>query len=87
MFSTPTSITVANAHAALQGGLAAIAQGTTQFDFAPLVVADSAAVATMLAWQRAARRNKLHVEFVNVPSNLQSLMQMYDVAELLTQPA
>lgn len=87
MFSTPTSITLANANTALQAGLAAIASGMTRFDFAPLVVVDSAAVATMLAWQRAARAKNLNLEFANLPSNLQSLMQMYGVTELLPSAA
>ncbi|MBI3230771.1 MAG: STAS domain-containing protein [Burkholderiales bacterium] len=87
MFSVPSSITVADANSALKAGLAAIAAGTTQFDFAQLATLDSAAVATMLAWQRAAHSKNLTLEFVHLPANLQSLLQMYGVDELLPSVA
>jgi phospholipid transport system transporter-binding protein len=87
MFLSPPSITVADASVALKAGLAAIDSGETCFDLAPLVNADSAAVATMLGWQRAAHNKKLALHFTNLPANVQSLMQMYGVAELLATAA
>lgn len=83
MYASPTSITVANARAALQAGLAAISKGETEVDFAPLQQIDSAAVATLLAWQRAAKKAGRTLSFKNLPDNLLSLMQTYGVEGLL----
>lgn len=77
------TLTVHNAKSVLDAGLRAIADGQTQIDFSELTVVDSAAVATMLAWQRAARSNGKSLMFSNLPANLQSLVNLYDVEELL----
>ena len=77
------TLTVHNARTVLDAGLRAIADGQTQIDLSELTVVDSAAVATMLAWQRAARSNGKSLEFTNLPANLQSLVKLYGVAELL----
>ncbi len=84
MFLSPSSITVADASLALKAGLAALDAGETCFDLANLRTADSAAVATILGWQRAARSKKLTLQLINLPPNVQSLIQMYGVAELLS---
>ncbi len=86
MFLSPSSITVADASVTLKAGLAAIDSGETCFDLGQLVSADSAAVATMLSWQRAAHNKKLVLQFSNLPANVQSLMETYGVTELLTTP-
>lgn len=86
MFASPVSITVANAAIALQAGLAAISGGESRFDLSALKTLDSAAVATLLAWQRAARKLGKTLEFLNLPENLHSLMHMYGVAEILLSP-
>lgn len=83
MFQTSSSLTVLNAKAALQEGLQAITAGQREFDLAPVVKADSAAVATLLAWQRAARATGTTLVFKNLPAMLQSLIRLYGVAELL----
>jgi phospholipid transport system transporter-binding protein len=77
------TLTVHNAKSVLDAGLRAIADGQTQIDLAELTVVDSAAVATMLAWQRAARSNGKSLKFSNLPANLQSLVHLYDVDGLL----
>lgn len=77
------TLTVHNAQSVLDAGLRAIADGQTQIDLAELTVVDSAAVATMLAWQRAARSNGKSLVFSNLSANLQSLVNLYDVDELL----
>jgi len=77
------TLTVHNAKSVLDAGLRAIAGGQTQIDLGELTVVDSAAVATMLAWQRAARGDGKSLVFSNLPANLQSLVNLYDVADLL----
>lgn len=53
-------------------------------DLAQVEVIDSSAVSLMLAWLRAAQRSKVKLSFINVPENLQSLANMYGVAETLS---
>ena len=77
------TLTVHNASSVLDAGLRAIADGQTQIDLSELTVVDSAAVAAMLAWQRAARGSGKSLVFSNLPANLQSLVNLYDVDELL----
>jgi phospholipid transport system transporter-binding protein len=77
------TLTVHNAKTVLDAGLRAIADGQTQFDLAELTAVDSAAVATMLAWQRAARSSGKSLVFSNLPINLQSLVNLYGLSDLL----
>ena len=45
--------------------------------------ADSSAVATLLAWQRAAQARAVPLTFANLSDNLRSLIALYDVSALL----
>lgn len=83
MYRPALTLTVHNAKTVLDAGLRAIAEGQVQFDLSELTVVDSAAVATLLAWQRAAQRKGSSLVFNNVPANLQSLADLYGIAELL----
>lgn len=83
MYRPTETLTVHNAQTVLSDGLRAIADGQEHFDLASLTVVDSAAVATMLAWQRVARGKGKSLRFTNLPANLQSLIDLYDVTELL----
>jgi phospholipid transport system transporter-binding protein len=83
MFQLATSLNVSNARATLEEGLRAIEAGQKEFDFAQLTVVDSTAVATMLAWQRAAKKRGYALTFSNLPSNLKSLIDLYSVDGLL----
>jgi phospholipid transport system transporter-binding protein len=83
MFRPARTLTVNNAPAVLDAGLSAIASGQAEIDLADLVTVDSAAVATLLAWQRAARGQNKPLAFRNLPANLQSLADLYGVTALL----
>ncbi len=83
MFQPGASLTFNNAKAALDAGLQAIAAGQTEIDFSALVTVDSAAVATMLAWQRVAASKAISLSFHNIPGNLLSLISLYDVTALI----
>jgi phospholipid transport system transporter-binding protein len=83
MFRPARTLTVNNAPAMLDAGLSAIASGQTEIDLNDLVTVDSAAVATLLAWQRAARGQNKTLTFRNLPANLQSLADLYGVTALL----
>ncbi len=83
MFQPGASLTFDNAKTALDAGSQAIADGQTDIDFSSLVAVDSAAVATMLAWQRIARSKAVSLSFRNLPDNLLSLISLYDVTTLI----
>ena len=83
-----TTLTVQNAKAALDQGVAAIQAGQTVFDLATVQAADSSAVAVLLAWKRIARKAGVALAYVNVPPGLQSLAALYGVdAFLVDTPA
>ena len=82
------TLTVINATAALEQGLAAIKDGQTVFDFGTVKTTDSSAVAVLLAWKRAARKGGTALSYVNLPASLQSLAALYGVdAFLVASPA
>ncbi len=78
-----SSLTMADVAPALEAGLTAIAHGQSSLDLGGLVSVDSAAVAAMLAWQRAAQEKGVRLTFVNTPPALKSLAQLYGVEPLL----
>ena len=52
-------------------------------DFANVTEIDSSAVALMLHWRREAARRGKSLRYVHLPANLESLAELYGVAELL----
>jgi len=79
------SLTVQNATAALDQGLAAIRAGQTVFDLGAVKVADSSAVAVLLAWKRAARKAGTTLSYRNLPEGVQSLAALYGVDSFLVE--
>jgi phospholipid transport system transporter-binding protein len=79
------ALTFQTARAALEQGCAAIGAGETVFDLGGVKAADSSGVALMLAWQRKARAKGRKLSFINVPSDLSSLANLYGVDTLLVQ--
>jgi phospholipid transport system transporter-binding protein len=80
-----TALTVQNAKAALDQGLAAIKGGQTVFDLGNVKVADSSAVAVLLEWKRAARQGGTALSYINLPDSLQSLAALYGVDVFLVE--
>lgn len=83
MYQPGASLTFDNAKKALHAGLQAIADGQKEIDFARVTVIDSSAVATALAWHRAARARSVPLVFCNMPENFRSLIALYDVEALI----
>jgi phospholipid transport system transporter-binding protein len=76
-------LTFASAKTALAEGLHAIEAGRGEFDLSSLASVDSASVAILLAWQRAAQARGTPIQFRNPPPALLSLAALYGVSELL----
>lgn len=85
MTFSASSLTMLDAAPALQQGLAAIANGQTVFDLGGLSSLDSSAVATLIAWQRAAQAQGATLQFTRVPASLKSLAQLYGADALLPE--
>jgi phospholipid transport system transporter-binding protein len=85
MFQPQATILFSTAQTVLQDGLRAIQAGQTTFDLGRIESVDSAAVATLLAWQRAASAKGGRLQLLNIPSSLQGLIALYGVSELLPQ--
>lgn len=83
MAYSPSSLTMQDAAISLQSGLDAIAAGSTEIDLSRLARFDSAAMAAMLAWQRAAQSAGVSLRISGAPSGVQSLARLYGVADLL----
>jgi phospholipid transport system transporter-binding protein len=78
-----TSLTNENAAATLARGLDAIAAGDAAFDLSSLAQIDSSAVATLLAWQRAARAQGKSLQLIGVPAGVRGLAELYGVEDLI----
>ncbi|MET0320481.1 MAG: STAS domain-containing protein [Duganella sp.] len=78
-----TSLTVLNATAAQERGLAAIKAGQTTFDLRNVATVDSVAVSVLLSWQRAAREAGVQLALQNLPATLKNLTKLYGVCGLV----
>lgn len=61
----------------------ALAIEQTKIDFANVTDVDTSAISLILEWKRRAKDENQSLTFVNLPANLTSLVQLYDVAELI----
>ncbi|MNK86257.1 hypothetical protein D3C87_1061630 [compost metagenome] len=80
------SLTNRNAAAVLREGLSRVSQGDVAVDCSALAQVDSAAVAVLLAWQRAAAARGQALALHGVPPQLASLATLYGVESLLGLP-
>lgn len=87
LFQPGDTLTTSNATAVLEQGLQALAQQQSVIDMTAVTTIDSAAVAVLLAWQRAAGARRQPLTFCNLPDNLRSLIALYGVGELLPTDA
>lgn len=79
-------ITLANANALLEEGLALFVRDGLVVDLSKLEEVDSSAVSLLLEWLREAQRNHRKLHFTHLPDNLKSLATLYSVLDLI-QPA
>ncbi len=83
MFRPDTGLTLPNAEKALAAGLHAIGAGETSFDLLAVTEIDSAAIAILLAWVRAAKQKGVTLTWYNPSPALHSLAKLYGVHAIL----
>lgn len=83
IYQPDAPLTLSSAAMVLEAGLRAIASGARTIDLTAVSDTDSAAVAILLAWQRAALAQNVPLSFRHAPPALCSLAKLYGVFELL----
>lgn len=81
--SVEGSITIDNVVSVVANGIALFDREDLIIDLARVTEVDSAAVSLLLEWRREAARRNCQLRFLNMPQNLQSLLQLYGVSELM----
>lgn len=81
--SVEGSITIDNVVTVAARGVALFNSGDLVIDLARVAEVDSTAVSMLLEWRREANRRNCRLSFINMPQKLQSLVQLYDVADLM----
>lgn len=81
------NVTLANVAALREAGLKLAQNGVTEVDLSQVTEVDSSAVSLLLEWARAGLDKGQPLRFINLPTNLTSLAQLYGVTDLIFQPA
>ncbi len=76
-------VTIDNVVEITQRGAALLDENNLIVDLKNVTEVDSAIVSMLLEWLRNARNKNHQLQFVHVPQNLISLIQLYGVAELI----
>ena len=76
-------VVIATAHDILKASQSFKMSQTTTVDFADVTDIDTTAVSLILEWKRRATRENQSLTVINLPANLTSLVQLYDVAALI----
>jgi|WetSurMetagenome_2_1015567.scaffolds.fasta_scaffold140037_2 phospholipid transport system transporter-binding protein len=77
------SMTLETAAKLLTSGLAELGAGEFLFDLEAVTDADSAGLAVLFGWQRAAQAHGKQLRVANIPASLVSLAEVYGVTDLL----
>jgi phospholipid transport system transporter-binding protein len=76
-------LTMGNVTGVLQESTSKFQANEILVDLARVTEVDSAAVSLLLEWRRQALAANRRIEYVNLPSNLKSLADLYGVSDLL----
>ncbi len=80
------SVTIDNVVALTQQGVALFDEHHRVIDLDKVTGVDSTVISMLLEWLRAARQKCYSLQFINMPASLESLIQLYGVAELILVP-
>ncbi len=80
------SVTIDNVVKLTQDGIALFDDHQLTIDLDKVTEVDSSIISMLLEWLRATRKNTYPVQFINMPESLKSLIQLYDVVEMIPIP-
>ncbi len=81
------SVTIENVVVMTQRGMALFDQPRRVIDLEKITDVDSTVISMMLEWMRTAHKKGCQLQFVNLPENLKSLVQLYGIADLIPMDA
>ena len=76
-------VTIDNVVKLTQDGIALFDDHPLTIDLDKVTEVDSTIISMLLEWLRATRKNTYPLQFINLPGSLRSLIQLYDVVELI----
>lgn len=76
-------VTIDNVVKLTQDGIALFDDHPLTIDLDKVTEVDSTIISMLLEWLRATRKNTFPLQFINLPESLRSLIQLYDVVELI----
>lgn len=76
-------VTIDNVVKMTEDGIALFDDHPLTIDLDKVTEVDSAIISMLLEWLRATRKNTDSLQFINMPESLKSLIQLYDVVELI----
>lgn len=79
-------VVIDNVFKLTQDGIALFDDHRLTIDLDKVTEVDSTIISMLLEWLRATRKNTYPLQFINMPENLKSLIQLYDVVELIPVP-
>ena len=79
-------VTIDNVVKLTQDGIALFDDHPLTIDLDKVTEVDSTIISMLLEWLRATRKNTYPLQFINMPESLKSLIQLYDVVELIPIP-
>ena len=76
-------VTIEHVTGLTRQGIALFDNQSLTVDLASVTDVDSTIISMLLEWLRASQKNSQSLQFINLPENLASLIQLYGVAELI----
>lgn len=80
------AVTIDNVAKLTQDGIALFEDQPLTVDLDKVTEVDSTIISMLLEWLRATRKNTYPLQFINMPESLKSLIQLYDVVDLIPIP-
>ncbi len=77
------AVTVSNVTALTQEGIALLNNDRLLVDLQQVTEVDSTVISMLFEWLREANKKNCHLEFTRLPASIESLVQLYGVADII----
>lgn len=77
------AVTIGNVVALTKKGIALFDDRSLTIDLKKVTEVDSTIISMLLEWLREMRKKNRSLQFINIPENLKSLIQLYGVTEII----